>query len=113
MKFNVVKRSTFTLYEESIKAFKEKMIQYLKNEMEEDGKLEDDEKFPYTIEDISDDIVEESISDIIQDVFENDYDDSGIIFDDYFRTISFDFNEEDVRDCIYEAVANWRTEMEV
>ena len=113
MKFNVKRTHTYALYDDSIKEFKERMLRYLENEMEEDGELNEGEKFPYTIADISDDIVYEALADTVQIVFaDGDFGYSGIQFDDYFDTISLDFDEDDVRECVYEAVANFRDEME-
>lgn len=114
MKFNVRKSKTFTLEEDSIKTFKEKMLERLEEELYEDGTLKQDDVFLYTIEDISDDIVEKALAESIQDAFEDPgYVYSGFAFDDYFNTVSIYSIEDDVRDCVYEAVANWRTEMEV
>lgn len=114
MKFSVKRRRAYTLEKASIKAFKESMLEYLEEEMYEAEELKEDEKLPYTIDDISDDIVKESLTEAIQCAFEEcEYYQGGITFDDYFDSVWLDCHEDDVRDCIYEAVANWRTEMEV
>lgn len=114
MKFNVQRTATYTLEKDSIELFKEKMLEYLEDEMYEDETLKENEKFPYTIEDIPDYIVGDAISDAIQYAFEEpNYSDSGFVFNDYFGTVFIGNMEDDVSDCVYEAVANWRTEMEV
>lgn len=108
MKFNVVKRATYTLDNKEVVKFKEAMLEYYEEE-----NLEEEEDCPYTIADIPDKIVEDVLADAIQDSFENDdcyYD--GIDFEPYFNTIYLNCYEEGVRDCIYEAVGNWITEME-
>lgn len=105
MKFNVIKKATYTLDEMSITKFKTKMLECCENEMREDGTLSENEEFPYTINDISDEIVRNALADTIQNVFEENEDYTGITFD--FDQIYLDFTEEDVRDCVYEAVANW------
>ncbi|MBQ7818561.1 MAG: hypothetical protein IJ341_02570 [Bacteroidales bacterium] len=109
MKFNVVRKSTYTLEDSSVEKFKKKMLAYREDEMREDGTLLESEKFPYTIEDISDDIVHEALAETIQEVFDSPNCEryTGILFDDYFETIALDFTEVDVRDCVREAVANW------
>ena len=113
MRFDVKRRASYTLDKESIKAFKESMLEYLEEEMCEAGELKEDEEFVYTIEDISDDIVKVALTDAIQCAFEDSaYYQGGIHFDDYFESVWLDCSEEDVRDCIYEAVAAWREEME-
>jgi len=114
MKFNVQRSATYTLEKDSIELFKEKMLEYLEDEMYEDGTLKESEKFPYTIENIPDHMVEEALTDAIQNAFEEpNYSYSGFGFDDYFGTVFISDMEDDVSDCVYEAVANWRTEMEV
>lgn len=113
MEFNVVKRNTYKLTEPSLESFKERMLEYLEDEMYESGELREDESFPYTINDIPNNIVEEILSDTIQCAFEEDYGYSGIEFDDYFNTISLECGEDDVSDAVYEAVALWRDKMEV
>lgn len=108
MKFNVVKRATYTLDDKEIIKFKQEMLEYYEEE-----NLEEGEECPYTVADIPDKIVEEVLAVAIQCVFEDDdYYCSGIDFEPYFNSISLDFYEEGVRDCVYEAVANWITEME-
>lgn len=114
MKFNVRRSKTFTLEEDSIKMFKEEMLNRLEEEMYEDGILKEDDAFPYTIEDISDDIVEKALAESIQYAFEDiDYSHSGIEFDTYFDTVFISDIKDDVSDCVAEAIANWRTEMEM
>lgn len=113
MRFDVKRRSSYILDKESIKAFKERMLEYLEEEMYEAEELKEDEKLPYTVEDISDDIVRDALTDAIQYAFEDsEYYQGGVHFDGYFDSVWLDCSEEDIRDCIYEAVANWRTEME-
>ena len=114
MKFNVQRTATYTLGEESLGAFKRKMLEYFEEEMYEDGTLKENEKFSYTIEDIPNDIVSEALADAIQEAFDDpNYSHSGFEFDDYFGTVFINSFEDDVSDCVYEAVANWREEMEV
>ena len=112
MKFNVVKTKTYTISDDEIKSFKDAMLEYLEEEMMESGELGEDEKIPYTVDDIPDKIVKDVLAKAVQDSFDDDYYGCGIQFDSYFDTISLNVYEEDVRDCVYEAVANWRTEME-
>lgn len=115
MKFNVIKRRTYKLNEPSLERFKERMLEYLEDEMYESGELREDEKFPYTINDIPIDVIQEVLSEAIQCAFEEDdgYSYSGIEFDDYFQIISLECGEDDVSDAVYEAVALWRDKMEV
>lgn len=114
MKFNVKVSKTFTLEEDSITLFKEKMLECLEEEMYEDGTLKENEKLPYTIKDISDDIVEKALADAIQYAFEEpDYAYSGFSFSNYFETVSIDSIEDDVSDCVDEAIKIWREEMGV
>jgi hypothetical protein len=108
MKFNVVKRATYTISDDEIRDFKKAMLEYYEEE-----NLEEGEECPYTIDDIPDKIVEEVLADVVQCAFEeDDYYCSGVDFEPYFNSIHLDFYEEGVRDCVYEAVANWITEME-
>lgn len=114
MRFDVKRRASYTLTNESIKAFKTAMLEYLEEEMYDSGELREDEGFPYTINDISDDIVREALTDVIQDAFEyNDCYQGGVYFDDYFGSVSLECGEDDVSDAVYEAVALLRTKMEV
>lgn len=114
MKFNVQRTAIYTFGPDSLYAFKATMLDYLEEEMRNDGTLKENEKFPYTIDNISDDIVSESLADAIQEAFNNvGYGYSGFEFDDYFGTVFINGFEDDVTDCVYEAVANWRTKMEV
>ena len=100
MKFNVVRRASYTIDDEQIIKFKQEMLEYYEEEY-----LDEDEELSYTIEDISDEIVEKVLGDTLQCVFE-DGDDYcyGIGFDDYFGSVSLDFYEEGVRECVHEAV---------
>lgn len=114
MKFNVHRSTTYTLEKDSIEMFKRTMLERLEAEMYEDGTLKENEEFPYTIEDIPYDIVQEALADAIQEAFEEPscaY--SGFVFDEYFGTVFISDMEEDVSDCVYEAIANWRMKMEV
>lgn len=113
MIFTVKRQATYKLDKESLKAFKESMLEYLEEEMCEAGELKEDEEFVYTIEDISDDIVKVALTDAIQCAFEDcEYYQGGVYFDGYFDSVWLDCSEEDIRDCVYEAVAAWRDEME-
>ena len=113
MKFNVVCRRTYTISNDEIEAFKTAMLEYLEEEMVESGELGENEKLPYTIDDIPDKIVEEILAETIQNAFDgDDYYCSGVNFDEYFGSVSLNVYEEGVRDCVYEAVGNWKTEME-
>jgi hypothetical protein len=114
MKFNVVHKETYKLTEPSLESFKERILEHLEEEMYDSGELREDEDFPYTINDISDDIVRESLAVVIQDAFECNYCyQGGVYFDDYFGSVSLDCGEDDVSDAVYEAVALWRDKMEV
>lgn len=114
MEFNVVRKCTYKLTEPSLESFKERMLEYLEDEMWDSGELKANENFPYTIDNIPDGIVMEVLADAIQDAFECNgyYRGGGVQFDDYFGTVSLDCGEDDVSDAVYEAVANWRAEME-
>lgn len=109
MKFKVVKTKTYTLEDRELRAFKEKMLEYYMNEEEVDS-------IPYTIDDIADDFVRDALADTVQNAFsdlgEFDVFYSGIQFDDFNNTITFNFDEDDISDCVYEAVAVWRDLME-
>ena len=95
MEVKVVKTRIYSVAEVSINKFKEKMLDY-------------DEENTCTIEDIPDEIVRETIADAVQDAFENDYCYSGFEFNDYFGTVYLDFAEDDVSDCVYEAIDKWK-----
>lgn len=114
MKFNVYRSAAYTLEKDSIEMFKRTMIEYLEEEMYEDGILKDNEKLPYTIEDIPDYIVEDALKDAIQYAFEElGYADSEFVFDDYFNSVFISDIKDDVRDCVYEAIANWKIKIGV
>ena len=114
MRFNVKRSASYTLTKETIKAFKTAMLEYLEEEMCESEELKEGEDFPYTIEDISDDIIREPLADLIQEAFEDcEYYNGGVHFDDYFNSVWLECGEDDVSDCVYEAVAIWRDKMEV
>ena len=108
MKFNVVRRASYTIDDEQIIKFKQEMLEYYEEEY-----LDEDEELSYTIDDISDEIVEKVLGDTLQRIFEDgdDYD-HGINFDNYFDSVSLDFYEEGVRECVHEAVQNWIERME-
>lgn len=109
MKFKVIKTKTYTLEDKAIQAFKEKMLECYINEEEVDSTS-------YTINDIPDNIIKEALADTVQNAFgdlgEFDAFYSGIQFEDFNDTITFNFEEDDVSDCVYEAVATWRDLME-
>lgn len=114
MKFNVVKRHTYKLTSPSLESFKERMLEYLEEEMYDSGELKENESCPYTIDDIPLDVVQEALLDTVQCAFDEDgYYHGGVEFDDYFNTISLDCGEDDVSDAVYEAIALWRDKMEV
>ena len=108
MKFNVVRRATYTISDDEIKQFKRAMLEYYEEEY-----LDEDEECSYTIADISDKIVKEVLADTLQYIFE-DGDDyyHGIEFNDYFGSVTLDFYEDGVRECVREAVDNWTEKME-
>ena len=114
MKFNVVKRQTYKLNVSSLKAFKKTVLEYLEDEMYDSGELKENETFPYTVDDIPEDIIQEVLLDVIQYAFDEDgcYH-GGVEFDDYFNIISLECGEDDISDAVYEAVALWRDKMEV
>jgi hypothetical protein len=114
MKFNVRRSKTFTLEENSIIIFKDEMLARLEEELYENGTLKEGDRFPCTFEDISDDIVEKALAEAIQYAFEEPgYVYSGFAFDECFNTVSIYSIEDDVKDCIYEALENWRKEIGV
>lgn len=114
MRFDVKRRASYTLTGESIKAFKTAMLKYLEDEMLDAEELKEDETFPYTIDDISDDIIREPLGSLIQDAFEDcEYYIGGVHFDDYFDSVWLDCGDDDVSDAVDEAVALWRDKMEV
>jgi hypothetical protein len=103
MKFDVIRRASYTLDKDSVKAFKQRMVERIEEEMEDD-------KFACTLEDISDDIIREPLANLIQEAFE-DYG-NGVHFDDYFGSVWLDCGEDDVSDCIDEAIDAWISEKE-
>lgn len=108
MKFHVVRKASYTIDNEQIIKFKQEMLEYYEEEY-----LDEDEELSYTLEDISDEIVEKVLADTLQCIFEDgDYYCYGIKFDDYFDSVSLDFYEEGVRECIREAVDSWIETME-
>jgi hypothetical protein len=98
--FKVNKTASYTVNDNHINMFKGAVVKLLNEEDEEEN---------FKIEDISDNIVCEVLQDLIQKSFQaccpSNRGDTGVIFDDYFETISFDFCEEDVIDTVYEAAA--------
>lgn len=113
MRFDVVKRASYTLDNASVRDFKEAMLEYLEKEMLESEELKEGQNLPYTIDNISDTIVYEALAETVQYAFEDeDFYHSGIQFDGYFDSMSLDFDTDEIRDCVYGAVVNWRTEMD-
>lgn len=108
MKFNLVRRVTYTIDNEQIIKFKQKMLEYYEEEY-----LDEDEELSYTIVDIPDRIIKKVLADTLQCIFEDgDYYCYGIKFDDYFDSVTLDFYEEGVRECVHEAVDSWIETME-
>ena len=107
MQFDVERKVSYTLKQESIKTFKQKMIERIKEESE-------NEIFDCTIDNISDDIIKEPLHELIQAAFDIlAYYQGGVHFDDYFGTVWLDCEEKDVDDCIYEATELWKKTMGV
>lgn len=86
-----------TIPDSEVAEFKERVLQYIADE--------DCEVDP---EDISDEAIEEFLAERIPDMIEDQYKGycsrTGIIKDEYFGTISFDYGEEDIDDLVKEMV---------
>ena len=114
MSFSVKNSSTYTITRGSVDKFKETMLEYMEEAMVEADELGEDETFSYTVEDIPDKIVEKALAAGVKDAYKNlnnPYLHSGFRFDDYFNSVHIECFEEDVYDCVYNAVAAWRTEL--
>ncbi len=100
MHFDVKKAAKYSVNEDEISKFKLKVVKLLN---------EEDEAEIFAESDISDNIVKEALLDLIQSAFRqscpSQLGDTGVIFNDYFESISFDYSKEDVQDTVYEAAA--------
>ena len=94
MKFSVKRVETYTLNKESLKKFKESVVELLN---------EEDETDTFTLDIVTDEIVEAALKETIQTAFQEGG--NGVSFDDYFNTISLDCGEDDVADAVHEAAA--------
>ena len=96
MKVEATVKFTYTINDDEVAKFKSRVIDYIQEETDWDCDI--------TLNEISDNDVEAFLSGAILDAIEeksfgNNYG-SGIIIDDYFQSIWFDYYEEDVRDMV-------------
>ena len=107
MKIKTTITNTYTISDKEIVKFKEEMICKLQDDYEEYDEL--------TVEEIPTSLVEnvlkEMLPDFIECALEHSYS-SGVCIDTYFESISFDFNEGDVFDLVYECIDKFLEERE-
>lgn len=99
MEIKVSKKMAYRVEEDTIKKFKEKMLEYLKNE---------EDNSSYTIDDIPDSVITEVLAEAIDELEDIDCYYSCLIIDNYFNTISIDFTEDDIIDYICDAIYKWK-----
>lgn len=96
MKISTIITIEYTIDDAQIEEFRFRVLQYIQEEIDANCGL--------TIDDISKETAEEflkkSLPDIIEDVKKGYACNSGIDYDDYFRTISFDYCGEDIYDLV-------------
>ena len=89
---------TYSIDDSEITKFKSKVFEYIKEEMGEETKM--------TLDDISNETVEEFLSDTLPDILDEIHRgycyDEGIECDDYFNTIRFDYHGGDVKELVRE-----------
>lgn len=101
MKVKATVTFEYSVDKEEIEKFKRQVLEYI------EGALEEDEiACPWTLEDISDEAVEEFLANVLPDVIEEyhkGYDvNSGVMFHDYCNYLWFDYCGETVNDWVRE-----------
>lgn len=105
MEIKVSKSKTYRVEEDTIKKFKEKMLEYY-NDLKE---ISDSSEEPaLTVDDIPDTVITEVLAEAINELEDMDCYYSCLIIDNYFNTVSIDFTEDDITDYLYEAVYKWK-----
>ena len=98
MKIEATIKLEYSINDSEVVGFKSKVIQYIQEEI--------DEEYNITLDDISNEDVEEFLCNAISEIIEESYKgysgNTGIVTDDYFNTISFDYYGEDIRDLVQE-----------
>lgn len=86
----------YTIRDEEVKKFRQKVFEHIQMELENDD---------ITIDVVSTEVVESYLRATVPVIIEDNiygYGRSGVEFDNYFNTISFDYDEEDVHEMVYE-----------
>lgn len=99
MDINVQITLNYKLQEDELIRFKERCLEYANDRC--------DECPINSVDDISDEAVELTISSCLPDILESrrlGCSGGGVILDDYFNSISFDFSEEDAQILVEECV---------
>lgn len=88
----------YSITDKEINGFKTRVLEYIQENIDED--------YTKTLNDISNEVVEEFLSDAVANLITDFYagygGSTGLIYDDYFGTISFDYCGEDVSDLVQE-----------
>ena len=96
MKIKATVTFEYTLADSTIAEFKSHVLEYIQESLDEDNGL--------SLDDISDESVQEFLNKALPDAIGNMYrgysSNSGILCDDYFGTVSFDYYGEDVSDLV-------------
>lgn len=97
MKIKATVTFEYRLNDSEIAEFKSRVLEYIQ---------ENEDDWSITLDDISNESIEEFLSESLPDIIEELYrgydHNSGIIMDDYFGTISLDYYGEDVRGLVEE-----------
>ena len=95
----------YRLEDREIDEFRNKVLEYIQDELEEET---------ITIDDIPTEKIKEylrsELPNIIEEIKQGYCDSSGVKLDDYFNTISLDYYDEDIRDMIQECANKIRKE---
>jgi transposase-like protein len=98
MKIEATIKLEYSIDDREVAEFKSKVLEYIQEEIDEECNI--------ALDDISNEDVEEFLSSAISEIIEESYKgysgNTGIVTDDYFNTISFDYYGEDIRDLVRE-----------
>ena len=97
MKIKATIQLEYSINDSEIARFKERVLECIQEEIDEECQM--------SLDDISNEIIEEFLNDSVPDIIEDSYKGygrSGIEFDNYFNTISFDYCSEDISDLVHE-----------
>lgn len=100
MKIDVLVKYEYNIAEEEIERMRNKVLENIQNDFEDEDDIN-----KITINDISIDIIKEYLSSELPEYIKeskNGYDSgySGVVCDDYFNTVTFNYYEEDINELI-------------